>query len=330
MATVIANPSKSNFTIMLEMPEIGFARSVDKHNVNRVILVDWVEGSALFGDGEISQSDVIDILQEKGIYSSEDFAAEILSDTWSELRRRSQWMDKGYPFRLGSRTIEKTSDSWEDAPAHAFCLFLTFALYYRTAVTHWVKQNQEDYIGQGHLFERLSEESLSALGWNVHRTGWASGIQTARFQQIVTDVADHLRESFINNPIVALYESANEKGLDIVCHLPFRDERGGKPVYLMQCASGKDWTEKLHTPVISTWQGLINFSSSPQRAFAMPFALEDTEFYRRCKEVDGMLLDRYRLLSASASGADWASVALKTDIIAWLTPRLSALPESTV
>lgn len=84
---------------------------------------------------------------------------------------------------------------------------------------------------------------------------------------------------------------------------------GDGSTYLMQCASGDDWTDKLHTPDIEVLKRLITFSSSPQRGIAMPFAQEDEEFSRQCNHVDGMLLDRYRLLSAD--GTDWVSSALK-------------------
>lgn len=93
----------------------------------------------------------------------------------------------------------------------------------------------------------------------------------------------------------------------------------------MQCASGGDWMGKLHTPNIETWKRIITFSSSPQRAFSMPFALGDDEFFRCCTEIDGVLIDRYRLLSAGSTG-DWVSASLKSDLINWLLPRLSALP----
>ena len=311
---------------MFDLPESGFSRSIQEHNVKRMVLADWIESSLLFVDSEISISDVLDVLMEKNIYADEDFGAEILEDAWSELHRRCRWMGKHCPFRIQGRLIERIVTAWDATPAHSFCLFLTLALYYRSSIAKWIKDNNGNYIDQGNLFEQLTIQSLQALGWETHHTGWASGIQTTNFTQIVSDVAGQLGERFVNTPLVQLYESANEKGLDLVCYKPFIDERGGKPIYLMQCASGGDWTNKLQTPNIETWKKLIQFASSPQRAFAMPFALEDDEFYRRCNDVDGMFIDRYRLLSPGADGSDWVSSDLKRDLIKWLTPRLSAIP----
>ncbi len=311
---------------MFELPESGFNRSITKHNVDRILLADWIESSTLFVDSEVSQSDVSDILMEYNIYEDEDFASELLEDTWSDLARRALWLNDAYPFQITGRTIRSKSTSWQDSPALAFCLFLALSRCYRAAMSNWRNQNDRSYVEQGHLFERLTDEALQALGWQVYRTGWASGIQNAAFKKIVSDVAEQLKEPFVNAPILEMYPDANEYGLDIVCHQPFRDGRGGKPVYLLQCASGDDWKDKLQTPDIETWKKFITFSSSPQRAFAMPFTLEDTEFYRSCSEINGMLLDRYRLLSAGASGNNWISSSLKTEIVQWISTRLDALP----
>ena len=47
---------------MLSLPSQGLARSVTRHNVDRDVLIDWLEGSVLFLDGEVSKSDVVDTL----------------------------------------------------------------------------------------------------------------------------------------------------------------------------------------------------------------------------------------------------------------------------
>lgn len=307
--------------MMLDIPEIGFQPSIKKHNVDLTIICDWIESSALFVDERLSQSDVIDMLCDMHIYQQKDFAAEKVEDAWNEIKRRLQWIDQAAPLLVQSRHIQRKV-GWEQALAHSFCLTVTCLQYYKP----WAHQFGSNYIEQGDLFEVLAKESLEALGWHAYRTGWASGLHMKDFQTVVSGVSDCLGEPLINNTIVSFYDKAKEEKLDIVCYKPFVDGRGGKPVFLMQCASGENWREKLKTPDIDVWAKLITFSSNPQRAFAMPFALQNDEFFTTCNRVNGMLLDRYRLLSAGKDGKDWLSLKLKARLIRWLESRIRTLP----
>jgi len=306
---------------MLDIPEIGFQPSIKKHNVDLAILCDWIESSILFVDERLSQSDVIDMLCDIHIYQQKDFAAEKVKDAWNEIKRRLSWIHRAAPFSVQGRHIQRKA-TWEEALAHSFCLAVTCLQYYKP----WAHQFGSNYIEQGELFEVFTKESLEALGWQVYRTGWASGSHMGNIQSIVTGIAECLNESIINETILSLYDNAKDEQLDIVCYLPFTDRRGGKPVYFMQCASGERWKSKLKTPDVEVWAKLITFSSNPQRAFAMPFALENDEFFTTCNRVNGMLLDRYRLLSAGKDGKDWLSPWLKARLTAWLEPRIKTLP----
>ena len=63
-------------------------------------------------------------------------------------------------------------------------------------------------------------------------------------------------------------------------------------------------------------------------AFAMPYALSEREFRQSCNRVNGLLLDRYRLLSAGGDDPNWVSRELQERIVAWLAPRLVRLPHA--
>ena len=73
---------------MLALREKGVRRSTRRHNSRVDVLADWIEGSALFGEGRISISDVKDELCDHEVYSCQDFAAEFVDILWAELRRR--------------------------------------------------------------------------------------------------------------------------------------------------------------------------------------------------------------------------------------------------
>jgi len=311
--------------MMLAIPEIGFRPSVKTHNIDLDILCDWVESSVLFVDDRLSASEVVDTLCDAHVYQEQDFAAEIIEIAWNAIKRRQNWIGHGSPIRIQAKNIERIL-SWQQASAYSFCMVLACALYYK----NWAGRFGSNYVEQGELFEVLAKESLEALGWHVYHTGWASGLHMSDFQSIVSGVSDCLNEPFINNAMTSLYKSAKEEKLDLVCYKPFIDGRGGKPVYFMQCASGENWEDKLKTPDLDVWTKLITFSSNPQRAFAMPFALQDDDFFKACNRVNGMLLDRYRLLSAGKDGKDWMSPELKARLTKWLEPRIKTLPTDAV
>jgi hypothetical protein len=142
---------------------------------------------------------------------------------------------------------------------------------------------------------------------------------------VVTSVAGKLGEP-VGDIKRWTKDSANEAGLDILCYRSFEDTRAGSPVFLLQCASGKHYEGKLHTPNLRIWGKIIQFTTDPKKAFSTPYALTDSEFTRVGNLVNGMLLERYRLLSARRHDMHWPSQELSDRILGWLAPRVAALP----
>ncbi len=308
---------------MLAIPRRGISRSTNVHNVDLDVFCDWIEGSTLFiEEDELSASDIVDALGEGEIYEDQDFAWEIVSDAWSELRRRQDWIGSGCPVEVLDRRLRRRYD-WRDTPAHSFCIALAFAKWYPT----WARGFGTDFTIQGELFELLARESLQRLfpGWEIHATGWTR-THAKKLAAVVSEVASRLGES-VGDIGRWTKPRANEAGLDLLCYRPFPDKRVGVPVYLLQCASGGDWEGKLHTPNLDIWRNIVHFASMPKKAFATPFAFRDDEFVRNCGIVNGMLLDRCRLLSPAREDAHWVSDALKDRLVAWLQPRIDQLPK---
>ncbi len=303
---------------MLALPR-RINRSVNVHNSHLPVFCDWIEASVLFDDVELSQSDVLDFLIEQQIYKDDDpdFCMQFVSSAWSELRRRLGWISSGSPLEFQNRRIVRKLD-WNNVPAHAFCLILGLAPYYRD----WVEEFGSDYNEQGELFEKLVLVSVSHVfaEWTTVRTGWSRD-ETSRLSEVVETLANAINED-VGNIDKYASEHAHEAGLDLFWHKRFVDGRGGHPVFLGQCASGKDWTEKLHTPEISVWSKIVDWKFPPSRAFAMPFALEDDEFVRRCNQFSGLFLDRYRLLMPSAADDEWIPTDLRAELNAWVEPRI--------
>jgi hypothetical protein len=306
---------------MLALPSKGMHRSVTEHNVNFTALCDWIEGSALFADQELSASEVVGLLVENDVYLKQDFAWEIVESALAEIERRLTWLGTGSPVEASGIRLTR-SRAWEDAPGHSFCMALSFAKWY----PNWAANFGHDYNEQGELFELLTKEAMESLfpHWTIHRTGW-SKTQPSKLNDIVKQVVDHLGEA-IGDVERWTDGDANEAGLDLLCYRPFVDGRVGVPVYLMQCGSGGGWDNKLHTPNLQIWTKIIQFAAEPKKAFAMPYALSDEEFRKKSNLVDGLLLDRYRLLLPCSNHPDWLSPALKERLVTWLKPRIALLP----
>jgi hypothetical protein len=308
---------------MLALPTTGFGRSVVKDNVELDVLCDWIEGSVLFEDERLTQRKVVNVLCSQNIYDDQDMAANRVTSAWSELRRRQRFIGDGSPYKFEGQGMELTIDIWKNAPGHAFCVLLSLAKWYRD----WAKQFGKDYTIQGELFEQLTRESVEAqfYGWAVRPTGWSRS-NTKKLDAVVTEVAALLGEP---KGDVGKWSkvSANEAGLDLVCLRSFPDDRPGRPVFFFQCASGGDWDGKLHTPRLEQWRKLVEFTALglPTKAFATPFAFLDAEFIRNCMLVDGLLMDRYRLLAVSKINPAWVSHKLTNQIFKWAKPRVAKL-----
>jgi hypothetical protein len=308
---------------MLVLPQIGMARSIEpEHKVELDVLCDWIEASLAFAKLEfISGSNIVDVLCEEEIYESQDFAWELVDNALSELQRRQACLADGVPFNVKGDRVVRTKD-WENVAAYSFCLTLACAKWY----PKWSTSLGKNYSKQGQLFEQVAEGALARLlpGWKVHRAGWSPD-NAAKIKKVVSDVAKMLREAEGElHPWVS--KDANEAGLDIVCYRPFADSRPGFPTIFVQCASGKHHEHKLGTPNMKEWGKIIRFTAVlPQRSFVTPYVFTDSEFKRVSNKVDGLLLDRVRLLSAGNDGGEWLPAKLNEHLRGWISPRIAKL-----
>lgn len=311
---------------MLTFPHKGFNRSVTTHNVDVGNCCDWLEANSIFFDGDLSKSELVDLLCENEIYAEQDFAWELVSDVWINLRRRSRIFGCGYPLDVQPSRIIARGD-WRAYSPYAFCLTLSLSNLYPV----WARGFGPDSNEQGDIFEALTAAAFESTfaGWGVFRTGWSSS-NVSNLKLIVEQIIKRISETS-GNISKWTKPTANDAGLDLLCYFPFSDERGGIPIYMFQCASGANWESKLKTPDLRIWKKVIDFASDPKKAFAMPFALSDEEFIRNCNIVNGLFFDRYRLLAPGVSKRNWMTDDnLKTKMAKWIEERISALQEISV
>jgi hypothetical protein len=309
---------------MLQIPSTGFARSVGTHNGRLDIQADWVEASAMFAVDTVSRSDMVDALIENNSYATQDFANDWVDTIFEELSRRFEILGDGGTLVCEGKRIRRVR-SWTTRPAYAFCVVLGAIPRYREYVE---AACGADYTQQGALFERLCEESLRALHWEVHRVGWSRGAtndMSAKVHALSTAIGEPATHDAISR---WTEPQAKDGGLDLIAWKKFPDGWGGRPICLFQCASGEDWTDKLHTPPLALWTKLIDFATQPRRGLTMPFAPE-ADFFRRKSNTDLLmyLLDRHRLLSPTFSNpTGFPCRSLSRELNAWSRPRVRAFP----
>lgn len=307
---------------MLLMPLIGIRRSVKEHNVDIDVLSDWIEATIHFDEKVVSKEEFVDILLEESICDEQDMAYRIVTDAWIELRRRQEILGKSSSFNVTrDRVVRKRA--WQQVPAHSACLLMSFAIWNKV----WAKQCKPNYNIQGELFEDIAKESIRLLfeNWLVFKTGWSSKKKLS-FTNMVNQISKILGETPGNSK---RWTKGSEKDaeLDILFYRSFNDGRAGLPVFLLQCASGENWKDKLHTPDLILWGKLIDFTMTPVRAFAIPFVIPSDDFHFHCSKVDGPMLDRYRLLGPGKDKVSWVSPELKKRIVNWAKPKVKLLPK---
>ena len=247
---------------MLRLPEVGFRRSADKPNVDSNASADWIEASLLFDEPKLSQGDVVDLLLEEQICTSDgqDLAHQVAEEAWQELERRQRWGGLPESVKVTKNRITAVGD-WREDVIRAFFVLLAMQKIF----PDWASERIA-YVEQGSLFERVVESICPALfpGWKTYRAGW-SPENTKNPEKIVADLCERINTRGGVDLQYWTNRHDRDAGLDLVCYRSFGDEREALPVFLLQCASGKNWRDKLDTPNVELWSKLLNSAVKPSK-----------------------------------------------------------------
>lgn len=309
---------------MLEIPSAGFQRSTTTSNVKTGYLADWLEANILFVAPDVAKSDVVDLLIEYQICpdDQQDLAHQIAVDGWNELDRRKRWGGVPPSVSISSMRIE-APDSWENTPLWSFFVLLsTLRIFPDWAKTH------RAYTVQGDLFERVVETICPALlpGWTSYRTGW-SPCNTKDIRTIVRELCTRLFVSG-GDPDRWINITDNDGGLDIVCYREFQDEREALPAFFLQCASGKNWRDKIETPNPFVWQKYLDSAVQPSTGIVAPFVIDEWELRRAALIGQVVVFDRLRMLSSARAAGITLPEDLLAELLAWMRPRVTDLPRT--
>jgi hypothetical protein len=309
---------------MIALPTSGMGRSIEKHNSDHLIASDWLEIVVMLSEEGWSQADVSDVLIEGNIYREQTFAAEFVQSMFAEIRRRRSLVSPAYPIAIGGSGDLVPVVPPESATALLFCLLLTVGPNYSA----WGAQFGGDYREQGDLFELLMVSALRYWfpAWEVTRTGWGDGTQL-ELTEFVQLIATAAREELMTNWGQFVPLQANDLGLDIMAVRSFADDEGGLPILMCQCASGKNWVQKLTTPDTKAWHRVMSVTHTPLRALATPMVIPLGEVKSRRNKSHGLIVDRYRLLPP-VPDVEWLDGESTVRIKAWCAARIEWLRQT--
>ncbi|MDE2673761.1 MAG: hypothetical protein OXH65_01475 [Paracoccaceae bacterium] len=161
--------------------------------------------------------------------------------------------------------------------------------------------------------------------WKIHRVGWSPD-NPQSINQIIIELCDLMHFKGAQN--MEKWCSPNDKdgGLDIVCYRSFPDKRVAFPMYFLQCASGKNWKEKVYTPNPEYWQKILDSILKPSKGVAIPFIISNEEFENAALNGQIVIFDRYRLLRVTTCKRVKLSDDLKNRLLEWVQPKIENLP----
>lgn len=272
---------------------------------------DWLELRAIQSrDQNSSIQDLVQVIRRTGTIEEIDLddgdedmldpgsekTQVVAVDAFSEIEDRyaSCGGDSGfYPFRLESQYIELRTN-----PAESPYLFLLL-------LSKFGKDAGPRRSDGAELFELLCvHAAVHYLG------GTTSGVESyhfgaprrstpPRFVDALNDMCRRMGEGQgcrCDRPTIRDQKDAK---LDVTVWRPFHDARPGKLIGFGQCATGKDWADKLTELQPQTFCGMWMLDSPavpPVRLFFVPFRIENRAWLRAAMH-GGIIFDRCRIVA---------------------------------
>jgi len=292
---------------MLSLPQYGPTDPIE--------LADWVEISALRSlDGNASAGDLRRCLGTAGLFEAEDDEDEAIEqkslDVFVELEERAQAAAEAYPFDVRSGLLQMRS-KWENCTPYTFCLCLS-----------WFGTRSQR---PRKLFEELA--CLAAKSY-VQGDGIVFGAPRqdfpTEFREAVSRLCQRIGEGNCYDMEKPSLSRQDDK-LDVVAWKDFADRRPSKLLLFGQCASGRDWEDKVAelepSRFCRKWirSGLV--SPGPIRSFFIPRRIDPRKW--DFVGIDaGILFDRCRTAYWAQKGC--AGSAAKP-YISWTKGVLSSV-----
>lgn len=290
---------------------------------------DWMEIEALRdSDRRCSREDLVSALRTSGSYEDVDerepdrdpgseIMQEIAQSAYDLLESRSEYLGDAYPFTLEGTSIKVKRSS--ERLVYTFLLLSSNLGGDQGSTNNAYASTFEDVSASAirlYLGGDANDAQVYQLG-HPRRHGQPSG-----FLDAVTELASKLGEGGTGRHRSNDAHLKDGK-LDIVAWIPHTDRREGQVIGFGQCATGKNWKEKITELQPSSFCRLWMTDSpveTPFRLFFVPHVIDSSDWLR-VSINSGILFDRLRIAKFSSKLEGLA----QGEVIAWNKKALKTL-----
>lgn len=303
---------------------------------------DWVELCALLEPaGAVSAAKVADVIRDASLvgtaqsdlptwdesfrdpdaFTDEEAAERFTEGIWGHLTYRAHISADSYPLAIEKDRVIRRYDSWQHTAGFMMLLVADASRFYPEAAI-----STEPSSGFPRLFEKVVEACGRGLfGGASVRFGvprdpdWPRGIV-----QRINTLGERLslKAESLEGKVKPI---SGDRGLDVAVRLSFGDDGPGTVVFLVQCATGKNWKVKRGEPSIAEWQDIFQWNAGLIRAIAVPWRLEaPSEYAQNFRHFDSIILDRMRLVCGCPDR--FLDPSTRKLILSWCGKQIKKLP----
>ena len=279
------------------------------------LYVDYIELIALFSNGNyVTVTDILDRLSDDGdavlVDENEQESIQEIASVRSEINdeneawvkslfeillNREHLFGKNYPFCINEAENDRirlkdkltTKTKLYIGLLLASCLSLFSKIQYELT-------SEFEIISYQSLKRFLPKKAITKqFGKNSDYTGNA----ISKIKSLANDMNIKVREDSLNNISVI---NNQERGLDLIAWIPFKDKIHNIIIILVQCACGKEWyNKKAETDRYYKYLDLSH--SKPIHSLFIPYAIVEssTSFFQDDETAKTLIFCRERILEYS-------------------------------
>ena len=248
-------------------------------SVESIELADWAEASALVSGPPFKRGDLKSAVD--GLSSGGDALVE---NAWRQLEDRARLLGASWPFRIEGNLLEYRGTLQGDQKAiYAYCAFLSYASFTKT-----------DTVLFEQIVQAVVSDRFEGAALRIGHPARGGMNKSFRVRSRLYARASRLAAGEVGVPPLS---SDKDLGLDIVAWHRSPDLRGAELHFLIQCATGRDWTQKTHDIDFSELTPHLNWGATPVRVMCVPHSVVvDEPRWLRWNRAAGMIYDRSRLV----------------------------------
>ncbi len=278
------------------------------------IYADYVELICLFSNDFVSQSDVIDRMQDSGdefnvptpkdgsiglVDAQEhDSAEKFINIVFEYIEERKIIYRNAYPFETESEKGIKLKDKSSLTEQQKLYVYLLIASSLKS-----FKKLKAEITSE---FETLSEFVLkSYLPSQARILNFANNdLYNGNTKEKIKQLANDINLEYNNEEVEQISDyNSKEEGLDIVAWIPFEDNNPNTIIILGQCACGKDWFGKQNETF--RYENYLKYYRQPfTHSVFMPYDLNNTKGrfgYSKDLTTNHIFFERRRILNLTSN-----------------------------